>query len=333
MGLKGTYEIYTAPLNGCIGPCMKSFDVAIKHAREGSSYSEMYAQTEKHMIAEARHAVGITEGLAERDGNDKFKFTALKAQREASFPMKLAEQALEIRIQDGDATREEDKKHILNYFVHRTDSELVRGSSEFCMMLESEPHKESPMYDKCNERLRGRFAITMWKSILCCADHKQRKALKEKCTKVLRESGLTKIIFSMRGCQLFNESELKELVAALPKTNLRKLHFDLEDSQVQNGRPLLEEMTSTEERLAVLEELCLPDCQLKCSLEDTICHCSNLEVMRLESNQMTGCLPAELGACTKLRDLFLFNNKFTGEIPQSIGQLHILQRFYSGHNL
>ena len=48
---------------------------------------------------------------------------------------------------------------------------------------------------------------------------------------------------------------------------------------------------------------------------------TNLEWLRLQGNQLTGEIPAELGNLTNLVLLNLFNNQLTGEIPAELGNL------------
>ena len=47
---------------------------------------------------------------------------------------------------------------------------------------------------------------------------------------------------------------------------------------------------------------------------------SELEVLELLKNQLTGGVPASLGKCTKLKRLSLFKNQLDGPIPDELGQ-------------
>jgi len=46
---------------------------------------------------------------------------------------------------------------------------------------------------------------------------------------------------------------------------------------------------------------------------------TSLEVLRLESNQITGAIPPGLGRLTALRELSLGFNLLSGEIPRELG--------------
>ena len=60
----------------------------------------------------------------------------MKTGREAAFPLPLLEKAYGIRVEDGQASREEDRQRILN---------SIAGQP-----LESEPELQHPAYDAVN---------------------------------------------------------------------------------------------------------------------------------------------------------------------------------------
>ena len=60
----------------------------------------------------------------------------MKTNREAAFPLPLLEKAYEIRVEDGQASREEDRVHILNSIAEKP--------------LESEPELQHPAYTDVN---------------------------------------------------------------------------------------------------------------------------------------------------------------------------------------
>ena len=59
---------------------------------------------------------------------------------------------------------------------------------------------------------------------------------------------------------------------------------------------------------------------------------SNLRVLGLGSNELTGGIPVWLGELTRLQVLTLENNQMTGEIPPELGDLANLERLYLAQN-
>lgn len=58
----------------------------------------------------------------------------------------------------------------------------------------------------------------------------------------------------------------------------------------------------------------------------------NLAVLHLESNQLSGSIPPEIGQCKNLAVLTVHDNRLSGNIPAEIGQLSLLQVFRAGGN-
>ena len=52
---------------------------------------------------------------------------------------------------------------------------------------------------------------------------------------------------------------------------------------------------------------------------------SNLTLLRLEWNDLTGAIPAQLGKLTRLESLYLGGNRLSGAIPAELGNLTNLQ--------
>ncbi|KAK7244112.1 hypothetical protein RIF29_38930 [Crotalaria pallida] len=48
---------------------------------------------------------------------------------------------------------------------------------------------------------------------------------------------------------------------------------------------------------------------------------TNLQIVLLQNNNITGPIPSDLGKLSKLQTLDLSNNFFSGEIPSSLGHL------------
>ncbi|KAA8532519.1 hypothetical protein F0562_032665 [Nyssa sinensis] len=59
---------------------------------------------------------------------------------------------------------------------------------------------------------------------------------------------------------------------------------------------------------------------------NSIGNLTQLRVLRLGRNSLSGSLPWDLGSCTELRDLFLQQNNFSGEIPETLFRLNNLRR-------
>ena len=81
-----------------------------------------------------------------------------------------------------------------------------------------------------------------------------------------------------------------------------------------------------------VQQLDLSNNQLTGALPAEIQHLSNLEVLNISDNKMTG-LPAEIGQLSKLRILNAANNQLTG-IPHELGNLQNLEILdLSGNNI
>ena len=59
---------------------------------------------------------------------------------------------------------------------------------------------------------------------------------------------------------------------------------------------------------------------------------SNLQSLHLSGNQLTGELPAELGDLSNLKSLHLWDNRLTGDIPAELGDLSNLKSLYLWDN-
>ena len=59
---------------------------------------------------------------------------------------------------------------------------------------------------------------------------------------------------------------------------------------------------------------------------------SDLKVLNVHSNRLTGPIPTELGRSSNLEDLYLHNNRLSGTIPSELGNLRILNRLWLSNN-
>jgi len=74
-------------------------------------------------------------------------------------------------------------------------------------------------------------------------------------------------------------------------------------------------------------EIDLQSDELIGDIPSEIGYLTNLKYLYLAHNQLTGSVPSEIGNLTNLESLNLFNNQLTGSIPPEIGNLTNLDRF------
>ncbi|MEE9466379.1 MAG: T9SS type A sorting domain-containing protein [Candidatus Neomarinimicrobiota bacterium] len=79
--------------------------------------------------------------------------------------------------------------------------------------------------------------------------------------------------------------------------------------------------------------LSLNSIQLTGSIPAELGNLANLTSLNLYTNQLSGSIPAEIGNLTTLQEMFLHNNLLTGPIPPEIGDLANLQYLLLGPNL
>ncbi|CAH2069795.1 unnamed protein product [Thlaspi arvense] len=84
--------------------------------------------------------------------------------------------------------------------------------------------------------------------------------------------------------------------------------------------------------LSELEVLDLADNLLSGDIPVEIFKLKKLKTLSLNTNNLEGVIPSELGNLTNLVELTLFDNKLAGEIPKSIGELKTLEIFRAGGN-
>ncbi|ESQ54622.1 hypothetical protein EUTSA_v10024272mg [Eutrema salsugineum] len=81
-----------------------------------------------------------------------------------------------------------------------------------------------------------------------------------------------------------------------------------------------------------LKLLDLSDNSLSGDIPVEIFRLKKLETLSLNTNNLEGVIPAEIGNLSGLVELMLFDNKLSGEIPRSIGELKNLEIFRAGGN-
>jgi Leucine-rich repeat (LRR) protein len=72
--------------------------------------------------------------------------------------------------------------------------------------------------------------------------------------------------------------------------------------------------------------------QLTGSIPAELGNLSNLESLSLDYNQLSGSIPAELGNLSNLSELYLYDNQLTGSIPTELGNLSNLEYLYLHRN-
>jgi hypothetical protein len=76
--------------------------------------------------------------------------------------------------------------------------------------------------------------------------------------------------------------------------------------------------------LSSMEELILPQMSMQGSIADQFSTWSNLSIVIMNGNMLTGPLPSEIGAMhPQLTIMDFSSNKLTGQIPASIGELNL----------
>eukprot|EP00434_Breviolum_minutum_P020137 symbB.v1.2.017757.t1/scaffold1389.1/size122275/6 len=143
-------------------------------------------------------AIGLTDGVAAIDQRGaSWWWEDKKQHREKSFPFELAEAAMKIQVQRGEASVELDRRRIL-HAICGTDGE--------------EPPSEHPNYEAVNATLHARFALTTWSLAL------RHGRDVEGYARALAISHLTRISFCFRSEKWCNDAMLTTLAKALPMT-------------------------------------------------------------------------------------------------------------------
>ena len=127
---------------------------------------------------------------------DPKETAARKAHRQARFPVGLLQAAFGIKVEDGQASVETDKRHILNYLTG--------------MPLDSEPPRTHEQYDRINKLLHAHYALGGLPR--CVAEGGE--AL-EQCLAALRASPPTdRFVVSAP----FDDATVEQLIDLLPPT-------------------------------------------------------------------------------------------------------------------
>lgn len=121
-----------------------------------------------------------------------------KSAREKHFPHELLSGAMDVRLQDGKASDESDRVHILN---------AVRNADD----LDEAPVAEHEAYDQLNAVLCGRLAMRL---LRVCTE----AGLEDKCFAGIEGSSLKVFSADFSGCDAFTPEVAGKLFKSLPTT-------------------------------------------------------------------------------------------------------------------
>ncbi|CAB9520030.1 expressed unknown protein [Seminavis robusta] len=224
----------------CYSRVWCSFEVAMMMELKGKTRSEatqkehtydVYAMS-KRRNGSTDIPVGITDGVVSADVTNASdlrlmmnssdstienkgifdrmkKYKAAKAKRQSRFPLETCHRALAIKLEDAEATLEQDKIRILNSIVGRTDNFLAK------------PPDSHSAYDVLNASLRSKFAEAGYRVALESDDKQKLGDFRV----ALSAAPLTHLNSAFAGCLQFR-SEAKHFIGALP-VSLEVLDLDI----------------------------------------------------------------------------------------------------------
>ena len=238
-------------------------------------------------------AVGITDGTAAADNG----LSSLKAAREASFPPAMLMLGLQARIEDGEASVESDKIHILNAIAAVAD-------------LNASPPLQHGRYDFTNATLRGRLAASSLRQAIIAGG-----SLLDACLLALTASpDLTDLEVDLTGVAQATTEVMARVGAALPDS---LVNLEIVGAREMNELP-------SASRLYRLKKLALQKCyglkQLP-SLEGL----SELQYLFLGECAALTALPAGLERLGGLKQLLLSGCRSLTAMPD-LSMLEFLER-------
>ncbi|XP_038721954.1 probable LRR receptor-like serine/threonine-protein kinase At3g47570 [Tripterygium wilfordii] len=125
------------------------------------------------------------------------------------------------------------------------------------------------------------------------------------------------------------ESSSQELTYLSSLTNCLNLRFlDLWDNPLNGILP-----SSIGNFSSALENVYLEYCGLKGGIPMEIGNWSNVILINLSANELTGLVPIAIGRLHNLQGLFLYDNKLQGQIPTELCQLHRSDTLSLGDNM
>ena len=219
-------------------------------------------------------AVGLTDGLCAGDEKAMYPSLAgmMKLRREANFPAFQQRKGLQVQLQNGDASMDSDKTHILN---------AIAGNSADSAALNATPPDAHPAFDAVNGKLSGRIASQSFVSACFRGD----VDFAEKVIAAIANpaSKLTELRLNFATIEPgdhrpepnpTHQAMLSKLVAVLPET-LEVLHIEM--------TPSLADLSELVTRCPRLREISLNGCVNLTSLPDLSPLAPTLKVLKLTS--------------------------------------------------
>ena len=263
-------------------------------------------------------AVGLVDGLCPADESYGGMHTALaKSLREQPFPASLQLRGMTARLQMGDASVEEDKKHILNSIARRP--------------LNDAYVKENPYYEEVNDVLHGNVAAGSIRLAIV-----EGGRMLDVTLEALRRSSVKRVGVFLQDCDQATSSVLERVFEALPAT---LLELSVMNSKHLDAAPVA--------AFKKLRTLCLCGCESLVSVGGLagrsrtlhrldLSHCPRLErvpglaaLTELIELNLCGCMRLaalpDLGLLTSVKDVNLGGCARLASLP-SLEKLCNLQR-------
>jgi hypothetical protein len=216
-----------------------------------------------------------------------------KAHRQARFPVRLLQAAFDIKVEDGQASVETDKRHILNSLTG--------------MPLDSEPPRTHEQYDRINKLLHTHYALGGLPR--CVAEGGE--ALKQ-CLAALRASPPTDRFVST---EPLDDATVEQLIDLLPPT-LQHLELPMASMTV---------VPESVGKFTALRTLDLSGCEKLTALPESVGNLGALLTLKLSNCEELTALPESIGSLGVLQTLKLSLCKRLTALPESVGNLGALQ--------
>ena len=264
-----------------------------------TSFKHSYNREGLHerKVLEARHAVGITDGVAAADQGSRF----LQLNREKHFPRGLLWMLVTSTVEKGTASMEDDRRFILNTITGRSDIALL-------------PFPKHLAYDAFNSRLRGRFAACALRAAIDGGGD----FLKATLHGLKSTRSLDALTVNFAECHV-SEVVLQQVIAALPRS-LRCLTMT-DCAGIMSAEPVIV-------KLEGLESLSLEGCTCLAHLaaEDALARLESLRHLNVSGCVSLVELPNTIGLARQLNTLLLRDCKALTLLPSSLGVLENLGR-------
>mmetsp|Transcript_148774 Transcript_148774/g.370698 ORF Transcript_148774/g.370698 Transcript_148774/m.370698 type:complete len:493 (-) Transcript_148774:11-1489(-) len=256
---------------------------------------DIYTAKDHQLYGHPRHAVGLVDGAAyhnhephtiQNQKKGDLEFGGYKVQREGHFPIELLHKALAIRLQDGQASVQADRRHILNTICGRGIEDL-----------DVEPPSMHESYRKVNADLNGRVAFDTLATGLRASDE-----IFQAYMDAVVHSTRTELFLDINSFNLAKERQEK-LVDALPvsleRIVIRGLSSipesfgklsNLKFCNLTHSRDLVA-LPDSVGSLTALEDLNLGGCKSLAALPESILQLKNLKVLNLQDCGALGTVP------------------------------------------